>query len=302
MPIKLIAAPHTPFDGQGRLNVQAIPAQARHLRDQQVSGVFVCGSTGEGQSLSTAERRAVAATWCDAGREHGLDVIVHVGGNQQNEAIELAADAQECGASGVSSMAPYYHRPASIDELSAFLAPIAAAAGKLPFYYYDIPVMTGVQLPSAGLLSESAIPSLAGVKFTNPDLSQLQECLRVADGKYEVWFGCDEALLAAYALGVRGAVGSTYNFAAPLYHSMIEAYDQHDAETARDRQFDAVRLIRELARGGYLPASKWLLGQQGVDVGTVRPPLQSLSTRAMEELATRLQSLGILDNSWRIQV
>ena len=304
MPIKLIAAPHTPFDEDGRLKLSVVPAQARHLVDQQVSGAFVCGSTGEGVSLTVAERQQVAASWCHVGTELGLQVIVHIGGNSQPEAIQLAQHARQCGAAGVACLAPFYFRPNSVSQLVDFLKPLAAACDGLPFYFYDIPALTHVQVPTVEVLrlGQQEIPNLAGIKFTNPDLGQLQECLQFDQNQFEIWFGCDEALLAGYVLGVKGAVGSTYNFAAGLFHQLVAAFDCGDLQRARSYQFDALRLVGVLSRYGYLAAAKWLLAKQGVDCGPPRLPLQPLTAEEKQQLGRELDQLEFLDENWRVKI
>ena len=93
--------------------------------------------------------------------------------------------------------------------------------------------MTGVAIPTAQFLERAAksIPTLHGVKFTNNDLMTLQECLAL--GEFDIVFGYDELLLAGLALGVKGAVGSTYNFAAPLYRRLIDDFGRGDFAAAR---------------------------------------------------------------------
>ena len=113
--------------------------------------------------------------------------------------------------------------------------PIAAEAEPLPFYFYDIPGMTGVRLRMSEFLYQARfrIPTLCGLKYSNDDLLELQECVRLDHGAFDVLFGSDECLLAGLCLGIRGAVGSTYNFAAPVYQRLIKAFEKHDLETAR---------------------------------------------------------------------
>src|SRR5690349_8218620 len=85
----LVAAPHTPFDAEGSLYLDVIEEQAALLADSGVSGAFVCGTTGEGLSLTAEERKAVARQWVNVARGR-LKVIVHVGHASQREAIDLA--------------------------------------------------------------------------------------------------------------------------------------------------------------------------------------------------------------------
>lgn len=287
----LIAAPYTPFHSDGTVSDTEIRRLADHLAAAGVDGVFICGTTGEGMSLTTAERKLVAETWASAGR---LPVVVHVGHASGREARELAAHAAGVGAVAVAAVAPFYHKPAGAGELVAALAEVASGAPGVPFYYYDIPSFTGVRLPTAEVMDRATetIPTFAGVKFSNPDLVALQECLTVRGGGLDVLFGVDEMLLAAWALGVRGAVGSTYNFATPIYRRMTAAADAGDWETARKLQRQSVAVVRALERFGGLPANKAVMGLLGIDCGPVRPPLATLSPHDRVELGRQLAELG----------
>ncbi len=291
----LIAAAHTPLSPDGSLNLRLVEKQAEHLAAAGVKGVFPGGSTGESPSLTVEERLTLAQRWAEVGKRCGLAVVVHVGHNCQADARVLAAQAQEVGADAIAALAPSYFKPATVDHLLDFLAPIAAAAPRLPFYFYDIPAMTAVSLPASELLERGTarIPNLTGLKFTNGDLLQLQECLRLRDGAFNVLFGYDEMLLAALALGVRGAVGSTYNFAAPLYLRILRAFEAGDWATARAAQYDSVRLVRLLSKFSFLPAAKAVMGFLGIDCGPVRPSLRTLSGSEKTSLREQLETTGL---------
>jgi len=283
----LVAAPYTPFHRDGALNLDIIPAYAEMLVESGVSGVFVCGSTGEGHSLSVAERIALTDAWISSAKER-FPVIVHVGHNSQPEARTLAAHAQAVGASAIAALAPSYYKPKSVDDAIDFFAPIAAAAPRLPFYYYNIPSMTGVALPVPELLKKGRkrIATMQGAKFSHNDLMELQECLALSD--FDIVFGFDEMLLAGLTLGCKGAVGSTYNFAAPLYHRIIAAFANGDLETARREQRKSVELIRTLFDFGLMRAGKAIMAMMGIDCGPVRSPLTPISPGESNALHDRL--------------
>ena len=293
----LIAAPHTPFRPDGELWLDQVQVQAEHLVRTGVSGAFVGGSTGEGISLTTDERLRLVHRWCEVAQESSLQVIAHVGHNCQRDAIDLATAARQSGAAAVAAFAPSYFRPDNVAELIRFLRPIAAAAEPTPFYYYDIPVMTRVELPVVEVLkaASEALPSLVGVKATNMDLMSLQECLAYDNGRYNILFGVDENLLTVLPLGVKGAVGSTYNLAAPLYLQIIEAFHRGDWAVAQRLQLKSVQLIRCLAKFGFMPAAKYAMSLIGVDCGPCRSPLSNLSTAQKESLKTELETLGFFE-------
>jgi N-acetylneuraminate lyase len=292
----LIAAPHTPMHQDFSLNLSLVPKQAEILVADGVRGAFICGSTGESHSLTVIERMQLAEAWRRAIGSKPLKLIVHAGHNCQADAAALAAHAERIQADAVAAMAPCYFKPTTVEDLVDFCVPIAAAARGLPFYFYDIPGLTGVNLPMAEFLTKGSakIPNLAGLKFTNVNLLALQQCLECEAGRFNILFGVDEMLLAGLALGVPGAVGSTYNFAAPLYQAIIAAYQAGDLTTARELQRKSVRLVEALLTNGVLASGKALMSQRGSDCGPVRPPLRSLAPEQKTELFRRVEELGVL--------
>jgi N-acetylneuraminate lyase len=295
----LVAAVHTPFaaDG-GALNLSVVEKQAGHLLSTGVTAAFVGGTTGESHSLSLDERMALARRWAEVVRGTRLRLVVHVGSNCIADARALAAHAQSLGAAAVSALAPSYFKPPTLDALIDCCRDIAAAAPGLPFYFYDIPSMTGVRFPMPAFLDAAAparVPTLAGVKFTNPDLMAYQQCLRAAGGRFDVPWGTDESLLAALALGATGAVGSTYNFAAPIYHRLLNAAARGDLAAARDEQYRSVQLVALLLNYGFMPAAKATMSFLGIAVGPARLPHANLSTEQRTRLHEDLERLGFFD-------
>jgi N-acetylneuraminate lyase len=139
------------------------------------------------------------------------------------------------------------------------------------------------------------VPTLAGLKFTNPDLIAYQTCLRLQPGKFDIAWGLDECLLAALAVGAVGAVGSSYNFAAPIYHRLMDAFSRGDLETARAEQHCSLQLIDLLAGFGYMGAAKAVMGMLGVDVGPARLPNTNLTTEQIRALKKGLEALGFFE-------
>ena len=293
----LVAATHTPFHADGSLNLAIVEKQAAHLLANGVKFAFIGGTTGESSSLALDERRALTVRWMEVARGAELKVIVHVGANCLADARSLAAQAQQLGAVAISAVAPSYFKPGSVASLVDCMAEIAAGAPELPFYYYEIPALTGLtHSPSAFLaLAAERIPNLAGVKFTSSNLMEYQLC-RAADGRrFDIPFGYDEMMLGALALGATGAVGSSFNFAAPLFHRLIAAFERGDLKSAREEQFRSVQLIALLASRGFIGAAKATMKILGVDVGPARLPNTSLNAEQQATLRTDLEQLGFFD-------
>ena len=293
----LIAAVHTPFKTDGSLNLRAVEAQAEHLSRNGIGGVFVGGSTGESHSLTVPERLALAERWAAVLRGTGLPLIVHVGHTCIGDAATLAAHAERLGAAAISALAPSYFKPANVARLVECFEPVVRAAPHTPFYYYDIPSMTGVSLSVPAFLAAARrrLPTLVGIKYTCADLMQMQECMRADGGRWDVLFGVDEHLLAGLALGARGAVGSSYNFAAPIYLRLIRAFEAGDLAAAREHQWRSVRMIRALATLGYMGAAKAVMGMLGVDVGPARAPNGNPTPAQRRQLRRDLEAMGFFE-------
>ena len=295
--VGLVAATHTPFDADGTLNLGAVEKQAGYLIAHGVKAAFVGGTTGESSSLTLLERKALAQRWAEVTKGTPLGLIVHVGSNCLADARELAAQAGNLGAQAISAVAPSYFKPANLGLLIDCCAHIASAAPETPYYHYDIPSMTGMHLSMPDFLEQAGerVHTLAGIKFSNPDLMAYQLCLRAAGGRYDMPFGCDEYILGALALGCVGGVGSTYNFAAPLYHRLMEAFARGNWDTARKEQNRSAQLVRVLAGHGYMAAAKATMGFLGVDVGGPRLPHAGLCADRNARLRVDLEQLGFFD-------
>ncbi len=293
----LIAAPYAPMRPDGSVSPGVIPDMADHLQKEGVAGVFICGATGEGASLTVDERMLLAEQWVSVAGDR-LAVVVHVGHNSLYEARRLAGHAQSIRARGIAALAPSFFKPTTIDGLVSYCAAVAEAASELPFFYYHIPSMTGVNLPMPEFLRAAGkrMPTLSGVKFSASDLMQFHQCATMESGRHTMLFGSDEMLLGALAMGAEGAVGSTYNYAAPNYLGMIEAFKKGDMKTAQRFGGNAVALVEVLLKYGVIRAGKTIMAMRGVDCGEVRLPLTPLSAKQKQSLYKEVRALAIFEN------
>lgn len=292
----LVAATYTPLNKNGGLKLDVIPAMVDHLLSQGVSGLYVCGSTGEGMSLSGEERRLVTEAYVNAADKR-VPVIAQVGHNSLQEAQQLAEHAQAIGADVISATCPSYFKVSDVESLIDCMEKLASGAPDLPFYYYHIPALTGSAIDVVEFLKRAGdrIPNLAGLKYTDTKLFEFQECLEVEDGRFDVVWGCDEMLLGAIATGGRGAIGSTYNIASPLYRRIIQAFSDNDLVEARRLQSLSIRMIRTLNGFPFHAAMKALLTMQGFDMGGCRLPQGCLAEGDVETLRSELDAIGFFE-------
>ncbi len=287
----LIAAPHTPFYADGSINFDLIPKQVEVLLKQNVIGAYICGTTGEGICCSVAERKKVMKAWVDAAKGK-LFIIAHIGALSVVDARELAAYAQEIGVDATSIVPPNFFKPGSIDALIDYLNSVLSAAPDLPFYYYHTG-MSGVNFDMEQFLikADGKIPQLAGIKFNYPDLYMYQRCLRACGGKYDITWGIDEWFAGALACGAKSAIGSTYNYSAPLYYGIWEAYKKGDQAAIEAGMAKVCRIVDLLVKYGGVVGGKAMMKIHGLDMPTVRPPLTNIPAEAQADCADTVAAI-----------
>lgn len=292
----LIAATFTPFRAGGGLHLARVRPVIDAVIAQGAAGLYVCGSTGEGPLLTTEERLLVAeaSVKAAAGR---VPVVVQVGHNSIVEARRIAAHAQRIGADAISATPPGYFKPDSMETFIACMAEVAGGAPKLPFYYYHIPVLSGVRFDMIEFLrlGGSRIPTLRGIKFSDATLHEMLACIEFDGGRYDILFGIDEMLLAGLAFGARGAVGSTYNFAAPLYRRIIAAFERGDVAEARRWQSLSAAMVRIIIGNGGRGGLKAAMALVGADCGTSRLPTVTCTPAQRVKMKQELTELGFFD-------
>ena len=293
----LIAATFTPFHEDGQINLEPIPAMVEHLSKSSIKGIFINGTTGEGPSLTEEERITLAESFVSEAKKYNIKSIIHVGHESLQSASAFAAHANQIGANCISAVPTSYFKPSSLNTLIEHLSAITSNAPDLPFYYYHIPRMNSVQFDMLSLLeiAEREIPNLVGIKYTAAELSAFVECKQFKSGKYNMLFGADEMLLAGLSMGADGAVGSTYNFMAPIYNTIIEKYKEGSLKAAQEHQAKAAELIRIITGPTGMTGLKIAMRLAGFDCGPNRLPLKTPSTGIVEEMRNRLEAAGFFN-------
>ncbi|KAB7726877.1 dihydrodipicolinate synthetase [Rudanella paleaurantiibacter] len=288
----LVAAPFTPMHPDGSLNLDLIPAYAQFLEQNEVKGAFVGGSTGEGVSLSFTEKTELLRAWGQV-EAPSLQKIMLVGGTSLAESCELAKLAAENHYDAVAVLAPFYFKPTSATVLADFCIAVGEAAPEVGVYFYHIPALTGVSVSMLAFLEaiDGRLPNFRGIKYTHNDLMEYRQCLLFADRKYDLLWGWDEIFLAAMAMGARGAVGSTFNYAAPVYHELMRAFDAGDLDRARAMQDQSIAIVRLLGKYGGIATGKAYMRAVGLDCGAFRSPVQNMSAERYTEFLEDLERI-----------
>ncbi|MEU9592505.1 4-hydroxy-tetrahydrodipicolinate synthase [Streptomyces sp. NPDC048219] len=280
---RLLCAMVTPFTEAGTLDLEGAQLLADRLVSRGCDGLVLSGTTGESPTTTDAEKAALIEAVREAVGD-GVPLVAGVGTADTRHTEELARSAEKAGANGLLLSAPYYSRPPQ-DALEAHFRDIADACG-LPVMLYDIPGRTGVRIEPATLVRLASHPRIVAVKDCGYDLLGTQKVLSRTDLAY--YAGCDEQVLALYAIGAAGCVSTVANVAPEPFRAVLDAFDAGDTREAARLQLRMVALI-ELMTASDLPGTvtaKALLNALGLPAGPVRAPLRPADAATTARLLT----------------
>lgn len=281
----LVAAPFTPMNAAGDVDPEMIPLLADNLKENGVAGAFINGSTGEGVSLTHEEKYIQMEAWAKE-QTSDFKVIALIATNSQREGREMIREAAQLGLFAAAILPPFYYKISTATQLADYCVGLSSEVPDLPLYYYHIPALSGVKMPMIEFLKaiHGRMPQLTGIKYTDPDLMDFRQCLTFEGGEYDVLWGTDEYLLGALAMGAKAGVGSTYNYAAPVYHHLIGEFEAGNMEEARKWQSVSIRIVEILRKHGGMAAGKFFMKYIGLDCGDFRAPVGGIESPAQFEM------------------
>lgn len=276
----VVAAVPTPFDDLGRIDTAAFVEHASWCLNNGCDGLNVLGTTGEANSLSFEQRRAVMVAAAEA-----LDtkrLMVGTGTPDIETTVALTALAHRLGYAAALVLPPYYYKPASDDGLFSWFARLVQATAKnpIPIYLYNFPQMTGITFTPAfaARLAEAFPDRVKGAKDSSGDLGYARQLAEIPN--FAV-FPSNEATLAdANADNYAGTISATVNIAPVLSAKLWKS--QGDAPL-QDR---VLRLRHAISANPLIPSVKYLVAKRtGNPVWlNAAPPQPSLGGAHREKL------------------
>lgn len=299
------------FNGDGSLNLGIIPRYAQLLHDNGITGVFVCGTMGEGASMTTAERKKVTEAWVKC-RDMVGEIVIQVGGASLYDAKELARHAVSLGVSAVSCWPPLYDKPDSVEALVDYCREVASVAPEVPFLYYHIPCKTDVEIPMDQFLEAAApvIPNLAGMKFTSMEvLTEGARCVKAAGGVMTMLSGFDQTMTDALSVGFPAVINGSFNWmgleAGRLFclATLPQDSDSGCCVTAEERKAEMERIqarmsapwasIAKHSANSVVTGAKVVMTLlTGLPVGPARKPQKAPTLAVVEAIKSDLQKAG----------
>jgi 4-hydroxy-tetrahydrodipicolinate synthase len=266
-----VTAMATPFDAEGRLDLDAARTLARWLQDHGNDGLVVAGTTGEAPVLSDAEKLDL---WAAVAEAVTIPVVAGTGSNDTAHSVHLTEEASRLGVAGVLVVCPYYNRPSQAGIEAHFRA-VCAATG-LPAMLYDIPVRTGRKVATSTLLRLFAeVPNLVALKDAAGNPGETARVVAEGPEHLDVYSGDDGMTLPLLAVGAVGVVGVATAWTGEDHQELFGLWRKGDVDGARRVN---ARLLPSFAfeTGDDAPnliPTKAMLRHLGLPVGQCRLPM-----------------------------
>lgn len=281
----VIPALMTSTDANDRVDFKALERHIEYLIEKGVSGLYLTGSTGEGFLLEREERNSVVEATVQIAKGR-ISVIAHTGTISLKQAIALSERAQELGADAISSVPPFYYG-FSEDEIHGYYKAIAEATD-IPFFIYNIPATTGVDLSISTLSRLLAIKNVIGLKYTSVDIFKMEQIINLPE-KPIVFSGADEMSFYGLWAGAAALVGSSYNFLADTVNAMYQFFCKEDYQKAHLNYCLASDLLRVFLGYPYFAAVRKAIEWDGCGIGKPMKPFISLTREQEASLKKKLK-------------
>jgi 4-hydroxy-2-oxoglutarate aldolase len=272
------------FDHEGKLYKAKVLHNIEKLNQIALSGYVVCGSTGETPLLSVDERVQLMA-WVKEASAEGKILIAGVGAESVRETVAVSQRAAALGYHAALVLTPFYyrvqmHRP---DTQVLFFRAVADRS-PIPVLLYNIPQVTGYDIPVDTVAELSHHPNIIGMKDSSGNLERMNDVVRAVRPGFQTLSGAGISFWEALQIGASGAILAIAN---PLPYACVtiwEAFRTRQEDAGRDWQTRITPAGRLIATKYGIPGLKYAMDLNGYYGGPPRLPFVPPSAQAKAEI------------------
>ncbi len=260
--------------------------------DNGTDAIVVCGTTGEGSTLST-EEHVNAMKFCVDVAAKRVPVIAGTGSNDTFYAVELSNKAESVGVDGLLMVTPYYNKTSQsgLIEHYNYIADRVSA----PIILYNVPSRTGMTIKPETYLELSKHERIVATKEACGDISMIQKTAALCGDSLTIYSGNDDQILPIMALGGKGVISVLSHVAPRVAHDIAAKFLAGDVEGSRKLQLEYLDLCSALFCDVNPIPVKEAMNMCGWNVGRCRMPLGKMNEASRAVLYNALKSHGIVE-------
>ena len=279
----------TPLNAQG-VDYPAFEKLINWQIEQGIDALVICGTTGEGSTLSDEEHRQVLEFAIKVAASR-VPMIAGTGSNDTSYAIELTKHACQIGYDAVLLVTPYYTKTTQRGLVAHYTA-IADASTK-PIVLYNVPSRTGVNIEPATYAKLAEHPMIAAIKEAGGNISKIVETVALVGDKLDIYSGNDDQIVPILACGGKGVISVLSNVLPSETSLMCKKFFAGDIAGAMAMQTKYLPLINALfCEVNPIPA-KAAAAAMGYGENHVRLPLVPMEKAHEEVLLQCMRDAGV---------
>ena len=258
--------------------------------ERGIDALVICGTTGEGSTLSDQEHREVLKFAMDTvgGK---VPMIAGTGSNDVAYAISLTKYACEIGYDAMLVVTPYYNKTTQKGLVAMFTA-IADASTK-PLILYNVPSRTGVNIEPATYAKLADHPMIWAIKEAGGNISKIVETAALVGDKLDIYSGNDDQIVPILACGGKGVISVLSNVVPAETSLMCKKFFAGDVTGAMEMQKKYLPLTNALfCEVNPIPA-KAAMAAMGFCENYLRLPLVPMEKDHEEHLLQCMRDVGV---------
>ena len=270
----------TPFHDDLSLNISALAELTEKLIESGVTGLVVCGTTGEYYALNEEERKTVLMTVSQVAKGR-VTLIAGINDLSTEGAIKRAEQAKQLGYEGLMLSPPPYSLP---DQQGVFAHyQKVASSTPLPIIMYNFPARIGIEIEYDTVLKLAEIDNIVAIKESSGDFSRALRLLQTAFKNFEVICGCDDQPVDFFFWGAKSWIAGAGNVFPVEQVAIFSASIQGDWGKAKQIMNEIYPAIYSMESGNYNQKAKAGCFKGTFKVGPVRLPLTNISDSERDE-------------------
>lgn len=282
----------TPFRTDSTIDEEALRAETQYLIETaKVHGLAVCGSTGEGHTLSTAETRQITAVVTEeaAGR---VPVITGIIANSTAAVIERGRSVRDLGVAALQVTPVHYLFRPDDDAMVRHFAE-SAEATELPLMIYNVVPWTYL---SPQLLTRiiDEVDGVIGVKQSAGDLKLLADLLTMVGDRARILTAVDALLYPSFVLGAVGSIAAILTAAPTLCVELWNAVEAGDHAKGRELHEKLLPIWNAIFADNLPANTRYCMNLQGRNGGVPRPPMPPTSEQQKVPIREALAAAGLV--------
>ena len=281
----------TPFKN-GKIDENGYEKLIKRQIKNGIDAVVPVGTTGESATLTHDEHRICIEIAVNTCKDSGVKVLAGAGSNATHEAIGLAEFAQNCGADGILSVAPYYNKPTQEGLYQHYKA--ISKSVNIPILLYNVPSRTGCDiLPETIIRLFNDCDNIYGVKEARGNIERCVDIL-AHEPKIYLLSGDDAINYPVLSNGGKGVISVTSNLLPDQTSALTHYAMQNEflkAKEINDKLYNINKVLFCESNPIPIKAAMYIAGL--IDSLEYRLPLVSPSSENLKNIESIMKTYDI---------